>query len=112
MNINSIYLQSVFSLAAYAKNLIPGRPDTDALMDNDAGLSSAQATKFAESYNVVTQYNDTVGEGGQGTGLSATVFVDKTTHQLTLAIRGTELADPRDRSTGIDMLAEGMAYDR
>jgi len=81
-------------------------------MDSGDGLSAKQAELFAQKYTVVTQYNDTLAEGGQGTGLSATVFVDKASNELTLAIRGTELSDSRDRNTGVVMLSEGVAYDQ
>lgn len=103
-----------FSLAAYA-NLWLGMDIGQyeaALKQDGQGLSAKQATNFANTYDVVTQYNDTLAEGGQGTGLSATVFRDKATGKLSLAIRGTELADTRDLNTDAWMIASGVAYDQ
>lgn len=47
-----------------------------------AGMSTAQATRFANTYTVATQYN-------AGNGLSATVFTDAGGNKY-LAIRGTD----------------------
>lgn len=58
--------QAELALAAYA-NLQAGTPNTGKLQD-DAGMSAAQAAAFASKWNVVDQYTDIT------TGASATVF--------------------------------------
>lgn len=86
--------QSELALASYA-NLIPGVDPIPALQDNAVGMSSTQANKFVEKWQVVSQYIDDT------TGLSATVFEDKETGAKHLAVRGTE-------PTGQDILADGL----
>jgi hypothetical protein len=108
---SQLFQQAELSLAAYAL-LSPGEPNQTNLQDSGQGLSARQAATFAATYSVVAQYNDTATEGGLDTGLSATVFVDNATHQLTLAIRGTELSDSRDLSTDAVMVTAGAAYDQ
>ena len=79
------------ALAAYA-NLTPGVTDDPARRDalGAAGLSAKQAEEFAKRTPIIlTQYNDTLPEGGLGTSLSATIFKDAQGN-LTLAIRGTQ----------------------
>ncbi|MFY9328082.1 MAG: hypothetical protein WAO76_08710, partial [Georgfuchsia sp.] len=68
------------ALAAYAEGLTLGIPNTQTLID--AGMSLPQATRFAATYTVVTQFNSP-------TGASATVFKDAS-GQKYLAIRGTQ----------------------
>lgn len=75
----SFFKQSELALAAYA-NLATGRPDEAAL--RAAGMAASQATRFANNWNVVDQYNDI-------TGLSATVFQDQSGKKY-LAFRGTD----------------------
>jgi Ca2+-binding RTX toxin-like protein len=111
MTIAEYYKQAEFALAAYG-TLTAGTPDIQSLKGKDVGMATLQAGNFAETYNVITQYNDTAAEGGLGTGLSVSVFQNKESKQLTVAIRGTELADPRDVSTDVGMIAAGVAYDQ
>ena len=95
--VSTIYEQSEFALAAYAKNLfsgISGDSYLSALEDSGNGMSVKQSTKFAETYTVIDQYTDTV------TGVSATIFRD-TSGALSLAVRGTEF------QAG-DLLADGL----
>lgn len=80
-SITEYFKQSELALAAYA-NLIPGVDPVSALLDND--MSSIQATVFAATWSVVTQYTDPI------TGVSATVFQEIATGKKTLAIRGTQ----------------------
>jgi Ca2+-binding RTX toxin-like protein len=108
---SSIFAQSELSLAAYA-NLIPGIDPIFALKDNGKGMSDKQAKNFADTYNVVTQYNDSLTEGGLDSGLSVTVFQNKDTKQLTVAIRGTEIEDYRDVITDAVMIDKGVAYNQ
>ncbi|MCE7915947.1 MAG: hypothetical protein DYH15_15110 [Nitrosomonas sp. PRO4] len=86
--------QSELALASYA-NLIPGVDPIPALQDNSVDMSSTQANKFAEKWQVVTQYTDDT------TGLSATIFADKVSGETHLAVRVTELTDIRDFATGV-----------
>jgi len=86
------FKQAELALAAYAKSLETGRPAIENLQN--AEFSNIQARTFADSYNVVDQFNDTA------TGLSATVFTD-TDNNTFLAVRGTELTDIRDFATGV-----------
>lgn len=74
------FQNSELALAAYAKDLLPGGLDKQAL--KDAGLADLQAATFASTYTVQDQYN-------AANGLSATVFADGT-GQTYLAIRGTD----------------------
>jgi len=75
------FTQAELALAAYA-SLTTSRPDKAALID--VGMSDAQATRFASTWRVVTQYTDPI------TGVSATVFQAVTGGQTCLAIRGTD----------------------
>ncbi len=111
-DIERYYLQSELALASYT-NLLVRIPNTVALQDDGKGMSAAQAAKFAETYTVVTQYNDTLAEGGLGTSFSATVFKDAGGN-LTLAIRGTaELTgSPNDLTTDASIFAGGAGYDQ
>jgi hypothetical protein len=75
MNAQDLFSQSELAFAAYAT------PNNSALSAQktslkNAGLSDVQADTLASRYAVVTQYNDTAAEGGQGTSFSATVFKD------------------------------------
>src|SRR5215207_5684302 len=85
-NFTTYFTQAQFSLAAYA-DLSVG--DVDELALIDSGFSKPSASRFADSYSVADRYSDS-------SGLSATVFVDKTTDQRYLAIRGTEPTDLGD----------------
>ncbi|MDP1537816.1 MAG: putative Ig domain-containing protein [Burkholderiales bacterium] len=81
-----------------------------------AAMSLAQATAFAARYPaIVTQYVDTLANGGMGTGFNATVFMNVSGH-LTLAIRGTDslgvTGDASDLSTGVDIVGSGAGYDQ
>ncbi|SMB26129.1 protein of unknown function [Sterolibacterium denitrificans] len=104
--IQKYFTQAELALASYA-NLLPGIPNSTVLQDDGRGLSSTQATQFAQTYAVVTQYNDS------GTSFSATVFKDAGGN-LTLAIRGTaELTGTsNDLSTDSDIAVYGAGYDQ
>ncbi len=78
-------------MAAYAKSLDTGRPAIENLQN--AEFSDNQARAFADSYNVVDQFNDAA------TGLSATVFADSDKNTFLTAI-GIELTDIRDFQWG------------
>ncbi|MEZ5614545.1 MAG: hypothetical protein R3E35_04955 [Rhodocyclaceae bacterium] len=114
--IPQIYDQSELALAAYA-NLTPGV--TNDLVRREAlvaaGFSAKQAEEFARKYPVVvTQFNDTVAEGGLGTSFSATVFKDASGN-LTLAIRGTAelFSSPSDLfPTDATIATSGVGYDQ
>ncbi|MEO1766809.1 hypothetical protein [Thiobacter aerophilum] len=109
MDASILAKQAEFALAAYA-NLQPGVPNQTALQDQGKGMSARQAEEFAAHYTVVTQFTDTVAEGGLGTSFSATVFADAYGN-LTLAIRGTlEAGDfvPTDSS----IATAGVGYDQ
>ena len=82
MNIfQNYFAQAELALAAYA-DLTTGEPNKAEL--KKAGMSDAQATRFASTWRVVTQYTDPI------TGVSATVFQAVTGGQTCLAIRGTD----------------------
>ncbi|MEN9480274.1 MAG: hypothetical protein RLZZ298_1669 [Pseudomonadota bacterium] len=109
MNIQSVFDQSELALAAYAALNNSALSSQKSNLKN-AGLSDAQADIFAGKYAVVTQYNDTLAEGGQGTSFSATVFKDASGN-LTLAIRGTlEAGD--FLPTDANITASGAGYDQ
>lgn len=79
------FVQAELSLAAYSQ-LYRGISTNDyinALIDQGRGMSTDQAARFAQTYSVAAQYSD-------GTGLSATVFVNNATGSTSLAIRGTD----------------------
>ena len=57
--INNYFLNSQFSMAAYAEGLFSGISDSDyriALLD--ANFSESQASQFLSSYQIVDQYTD------------------------------------------------------
>lgn len=85
-NISTYFEQAELALAAYSNFTPEMRPDeyVTALEDNGNGMTAAQATRFASSWRVVTQYTDPI------TGVSATVFQAVTGGQTCLAIRGTD----------------------
>ena len=78
--LTDFYVQSQLAFASYA-SLNKGIPDVEAL--KDAGMSTAQATKFASNWVVLDQTN-------AANGLSATVFQKASGGQRYLAVRGTE----------------------
>lgn len=101
MNTLSSYFESAqLSLAAYALSLT-------STMNRDqyisalvrAGMSTSQASEFADTYAIVDQYNDS------STGLSATVF--QKGGQYYLAVRGTN--DVRDVLADAELLFGGAA---
>jgi len=109
MNTQIMFEQSELALAAYA-SLNSSALSAQKASLKDAGISDVQADTFASRYAVLTQYNDTVAEGGMGTSFSATVFKDASGN-LTLAIRGTlEAGDfvPTDAN----IAASGAGYDQ
>lgn len=87
-SVMNYFSQGELALAAYA-NLQVGIPDPLKLQDDGRGFSAKQAEIFAQTYNVIAQYNDTTAEGGSNSGLSVTVFEDKLSGEKYLAIRGT-----------------------
>lgn len=112
---SDIFEQSQLALSAYSSLVagISGQAYVDSLVDQGQGMSDSQAKQFAQTYFVVTQYNDTPAEGGLGTSFSATVFKDKDGN-LTLAIRGTAelIGSPNDLTTDADIALAGAAYDQ
>lgn len=117
MNVQTIFDSAEIAFASYAV-LRPGDLQTQlsALQMRGGGLSAIQAEEFAKKYpTVVTQYNDTLSEGGLGTSLSATVFKDASGN-LTLAIRGTaELTGSQSNDlfpTDADIAFNGAGYDQ
>lgn len=69
--------------------LTPGQSKIDQYIDSMKGINNDNNTK---DYYVYAQYNDV------SSGFSATVFVDSTTSQRVVAIRGTDLSDSGDLS--------------
>lgn len=114
MNALDLHRQAVSAQAAYATGLNQGMLDAylDDLLTQFADFTETQATTFSAEFAVVLQYNDTLADGGQDTGLSLTVFREKSTNALTLAIRGTSISDARDLATNSDILAAGVGFDQ
>lgn len=117
MNSQVLFNSAELSLASYS-TLVQGetRLQTSALQAEGKGMSLTQATAFATRFpTVITQYADTLANGGLGTGFNATVFKDATGN-LTLAIRGTDslgvTGDASDLSTGLDIVGSGAGYDQ
>ena len=82
-NINDYFSQSELAMAAYGT--FPNNTMTVfELILGTAGMSTSQATRFVEKWQVADQYNDPI------SGLSATVFEEISTGIKHLAIRGTE----------------------
>ncbi len=88
---SNLFHQAANAQAAYATELFGEMPAAGVRdrLTRTADFTATQATAFADRFAVVVQYNDTIAEGGLDTGLSLTVFRDKATNALTLAIRGT-----------------------
>jgi Ca2+-binding RTX toxin-like protein len=83
--IANYFQHAELAFAAYS-NLAPGMILDDyeaALRDGGRGMSRTQAERFASSWRVVDQFNDSF------SGLSATVFEEVATGRRYLAIRGT-----------------------
>jgi Ca2+-binding RTX toxin-like protein len=116
VNARVILKNAELSLASYAV-LASNSPtaqssNIDAL--KQSGMSAKQAEEFAKQYpTVLTQYNDTAAEGGQGTSFSATVFKDDSGN-LTLAMRGTAelFGTPNDLTTDSSISISGAGYDQ
>ncbi len=112
--VSRLFSDAELALAAYANLLHGSLADQSARLEA-AGFSSKQAEEFARIFpTVVTQFNDTVAEGGLGTSFSATVFRDSA-HNLTLAIRGTAelMGSPNDIwPTDATIAASGVGYDQ
>lgn len=88
------FQQSELALAAYA-DLIPGVDPIPELQDGSVGMSSSQASRFAETWTVIAPtFTDAA------TGASATVFQDSDGNKY-LAIRGTE-------PSGTDLAVDGL----
>ncbi|MEZ5614543.1 MAG: calcium-binding protein [Rhodocyclaceae bacterium] len=109
-----LFSDAELALAAYARLLQGPSTDQSARLEA-AGFSAKQAEEFARRYPVVvTQFNDTVAEGGLGTSFSATVFKDSA-NNLTLAIRGTAelIGSPNDiLPTDANIGTAGAGYDQ
>lgn len=108
--IANYFEQAQLSLAAYALDLQrgmfgggEGSPYHTRLIG--AGMSSSQATEFANTYTVVDQFTDSL------TGFSATVFSKNGVNYF--AIRGTEgffsFAGAQDWLTNAGIGADGIA---
>ena len=109
MTIANMYENSELSLAAYA-TLQSGVPDIQALQQDDAGMSEAQAIDFSKRWRVVDQYTHGeemtyIDEFGQKhtfisrNGLSVTLFEAIGSGQQVVAIRGTTRSDLIDLIT-------------
>ncbi|MDP2242366.1 MAG: putative Ig domain-containing protein [Burkholderiales bacterium] len=115
-----VFNNAELSFAAYS-NLTSGSTSLDENRDGlinvaGGGLTPAQATDFARRFpTIITQYADTLANGGMSTGFNATVFAD-VNGKLTLAIRGTDSlgigGDTSDLAAGQDIVFNGMAYDQ
>ena len=115
--INDLLNLAELALASYA-DLLSGNTNRPENRDplSDAGLVLVQRDAFAARFpGVVTQYADTLANGGLGTGLNATVFKDAAGN-LTLAIRGTDslglAGDASDLATDVDIATSGAGYDQ
>ncbi len=101
--ITSYFENSQLSLAAYAQlySGIGGEEYEGAL--RNAGMSDAQATRFAAEYSIVAPtYTD-------ATGLAVNVFRNNETGKIVLAIRGTEGLIDRDFLEDILLGVGGIA---
>ncbi|MDD5058070.1 MAG: hypothetical protein PHQ60_09360, partial [Sideroxydans sp.] len=87
--IQNLFQQAQLAEAAYAN--FQNYPTTAKALEAE-GMSQTQAATFAARYQVISQYTAPSGMLGltDGTGFSATLFLDTTTGQYTLATRGTE----------------------
>ena len=99
--INAYYQQAQFSLAAYADLSASIAVGTYIQRLIGKGMGETQATAFAAQYEVVDRYdgmvlNNYIDEFGNPqqamtpTGLSATIFRNRNSGEVTLAIRGTD----------------------
>src|SRR5687767_4647599 len=109
-----LFESAQLALAAYA-DLLTGNTNDQRPALEQADLTSTQAQQFATRYpTVVTQFNDTLAEGGMDTGLSVTVFKDST-GRLMVAFRGVDELAPGNQSdlpTGADIVGAGAGYDQ
>lgn len=79
------YLQyAETALASYATNLLVGPAATNIDSLKDAGMPTAEATKFGETWAVIEQSPNSI------YGFSAVLLQNRTTGEKVLAIRGTE----------------------
>ncbi|HEY6093367.1 MAG TPA: VCBS domain-containing protein [Gallionellaceae bacterium] len=119
----SLFEQAQLAEAAYANfyddagHLISTDEQLKAVLTNsDLGgsFSQIQASDFAARYEVVSQFTAT-GLGGltDGSGFSATLFLDKRTGQYSFATRGTQpgYADLLASDLG-DIVGDGIAIDQ
>lgn len=99
-NIIDSYNQAELALAAYA-TLMLGIPSVDELKRDTVGMSNTEAQHFSENWLVIAP--TFVG----ASGISATLFQNKLTGEISLAIRGTE---PTLTDIGADgLLAIGIS---
>lgn len=104
--------QATFAQAAYASGLFAGMTRSQLeseVVKPSASFAATQASLFSADYDVVLQYNDTAAEGGQDSSLSLTVFRDRATNALTLAIRGTVFTEFGDLSADGQLAVHGAA---
>lgn len=88
-NINTYSVQSELAQAAYGTFLDKAIAINE-LTESGANMSTSQASRFVEKWQVSAQYTDPL------TGVSATVFEEISTGAKHLAIRGTEPAHAND----------------
>ncbi|MDD5058568.1 MAG: hypothetical protein PHQ60_11910, partial [Sideroxydans sp.] len=95
--IQELFQQAQLAEATYANltSAIGNQSELKKALDmatGDGKFSATQAASFATRYQVISQYTAPSGMLGltDGTGFSATLFLDTTTGQYTLATRGTE----------------------
>jgi len=97
------YNKSELALSAYA-DFSGGITNYQTALVN-AGMSDKQATEFALQWTVLSQFPDATNQ--TNSGVSATLFQNKLTGEISLAIRGTE---PTLTDIGADgLLAIGIS---
>ncbi|MDR1275005.1 MAG: hypothetical protein LBL72_01230, partial [Candidatus Accumulibacter sp.] len=96
--IKQYFQHAELAQAAYATFSSTGVIAADNLTDDEvgAGMSSAQAEKFAATWKVVDQYIAPSVGGLTGSGFSATIFQNISTGEYVLAVRGTEPSQMND----------------
>lgn len=109
--IQNLFQQAQLAEAAYANFQAPNTSPEQAL--RNLGFSQSQASAFVQRYQVVNQYTASGGLTGQGSGFSATLFLDTTTGQYTFAARGTEpgVTDLLGADFG-NIVMDGLAMDQ
>lgn len=95
ISIEALYQHALLADAAYLDGSLSDAASRTALI-NDRHFTPTQADSFLEEYDVVASFQ------GRESGLSATIYVNKTGKQF-LAIRGTEPTSPSDLFNGLEI---------